>query len=327
MTINNDATQIHRPVHSTAKVSDVAEIREFLDTAYGVRLRLNQSRPPNAPLRHDRVDIGPITLDDVDLPGELQASSDPLNKVVAVWVNDGRVSGECGGLIGGAVADQVTLLSQPDLPLAVQSDDAHTTAVLMDPSLVATVASGKQGQDQPLIRFSSFLPVDDAAARLWKDTVQYVKNCVLANDDAATPLILGHCSRLLAAVTLATFPNTVAPEPASYDRDSRPVLLRRAIAYMEANAADDIALADVAEAVHVTPRAVQYMFRRHLDLTPMQYLRRLRLEYAHRDLLAAEHPDQTVTQIAARWGFGHTGRFAVLYRQTFGRSPHQTLRG
>jgi AraC-like DNA-binding protein len=194
--------------------------------------------------------------------------------------------------------------------------------------LVAGVASGRAGQQQALVRFSSFRPVDYAAARLWKDTIEYVKNCVLARDDTATPLVLGHCSRLLAAVTIATFPNTMVPEPASYDRaDSGPALLRRAIAYMEANAGNDIALADVATAVHVTPRAVQYMFRRHLDTTPLQYLRRMRLDYAHRDLLTAERSDQTVTQIAARWGFMHTGRFAVLYRQAYGQSPHETLRG
>jgi transcriptional regulator GlxA family with amidase domain len=155
-----------------------------------------------------------------------------------------------------------------------------------------------------------------------------VKDCVLLHDEAATPLILGHCSRLLAAVTIATFPNSMVPEPAPCDHtDSGSVLLRRAIDYMEANASSDIALGDIAAAVHVTPRAVQYMFRRHLDTTPLQYLRRLRLDYAHRDLLTAERPEQTVTQIAARWGFAHTGRFAVQYRQTFGQSPHETLRG
>jgi transcriptional regulator GlxA family with amidase domain len=96
--------------------------------------------------------------------------------------------------------------------------------------------------------------------------------------------------------------------------------------YIDANAANDIALADIAEAVHVTPRAVQYMFRRHLETTPLQYLRRLRLHHAHQELLAADHLHATVTEIAAKWGFAHTGRFAVLYRQTYGQSPHTTLR-
>ncbi len=307
---------------------DAAEIRQYLDTVYGVRLRLKENRTSTRPLRHARVDIGPVTVDDVALPGALEASPDPLNKVVAVWANEGMISGQCGGLTGEAGADEVTLLSQPDLPYRAETDEVHSTTVLLDPRLLAREAGAALGDDAPLIRFSSFRPVDDASARLWKDTVRYVKDCVLGEDDSASPLVLGHCSRLLAAVTLATFPNTIAPEPVLHDRtDSSPVLLRRAISYMEVNAGNDIALADIAEAVHVTPRAVQYMFRRHLDTTPLQYLRRLRMDRAHRDLLVAAHPDQTVTQIAARWGFTHTGRFAVLYRQTFGLSPHQTLRG
>jgi AraC-like DNA-binding protein len=59
----------------------------------------------------------------------------------------------------------------------------------------------------------------------------------------------------------------------------------------------------------------------------VQYLRRLRLHYAHEDLLAANRMCDNVTNIAARWGFSHTGRFAVLYRKAYGQSPHTTLRG
>ncbi len=328
MTMIDNATKVHQPVRTRDEILDAAEIREFLDAAYGTRLRLRQLRSARRPLRHTRLDIGPVIIDDARVPGDLAASPDPLNKVVAVWAKDGNVFGNCSGLVGEAGPDEVTLLSQPDLPHRAEFDDIHTTAVLLDPNLIAAEVGATATGDAPLIRFSSFRPVDASAARLWKSTVRYVRDCVLVHDDVATPLVLSNCSRLLAAVTVATFPNTIGPAPAGHDRtDSSPVLLRRAIAYMEANAGNDIALADIAEAVHVTPRAVQYMFRRHQDTTPLQYLRRLRLDYAHRDLLAARHPDQTVTQIAARWGFAHTGRFAVLYRQTFGRSPHETLRG
>jgi AraC-like DNA-binding protein len=51
------------------------------------------------------------------------------------------------------------------------------------------------------------------------------------------------------------------------------------------------------------------------------------LHRAHQDLLAGSNGTATVSSIATRWGFAHTGRFAVLYRQTYGQSPHQTLRG
>jgi AraC-like DNA-binding protein len=202
------------------------------------------------------------------------------------------------------------------------------TAVSLDPATVSTVATGLPSAQAPLpVRFCDFRPVDVAAARLWKDTLTFVTNTVLDEGAAATPLVVGQAGRLLAAATLSAFANTAEADRAAYDRtDHQPVLLRRAVEFIEANAGNDIALADIADAVHVSSRAVQYMFRRHLDTTPLQYVRRLRLSHAHTDLLSANPLDDTVSAIATRWGFAHTGRFAVQYRQTYGHSPHETLR-
>ena len=107
----------------------------------------------------------------------------------------------------------------------------------------------------------------------------------------------------------------------------QPPQLRRALAFIHDNAQTDIGLNDIAAVVGVTPRSVQYMFRRHLGTTPLEYLRRVRLDNAHRDLLAADPSVDTVTAIAGRWGFSHAGRFSIAYRQVFGTSPSRTLRG
>jgi AraC-like DNA-binding protein len=173
----------------------------------------------------------------------------------------------------------------------------------------------------------SLAPADAAAQQLWRATVSYVKDVVLADDTVATPVVLGIAGSLLAAVTMSTFPNTAIADPILDDRyDQQPELLRRAVEFIETNADKNIGLGDITGTVCLTPRAVQYMFRRHLDTTPLQYLRRIRLHYAHQELLAADRRHGSVSAIAARWGFMHTGRFAVLYRQTYGRSPHITLR-
>ena len=58
--------------------------------------------------------------------------------------------------------------------------------------------------------------------------------------------------------------------------------------FIEENAHADITVADIAAAASVTVRAIQLAFRRHLDTTPLEYLRRVRLGHAHRDLLAAD---------------------------------------
>jgi AraC-like DNA-binding protein len=293
-------------------------------------LRLQQIREDESEpvLVHQRVDVGPFAIDDVRLPGEMAFSPDPLGRVVAMWARSGRVEGHCDGIKGEAAAGEIAMVSQPDLPHSSRAEGLTVTALLLDPVVLAGVSLGVPYTQAPsTFRFTDFRPVSEDSARLWCSTVSYVRNSVLADDAMTTPLVIGHASRLLAAVTLSAFPAALRAEESPFDRtDSRPVLLRRAMDYMDRNAANDIALSDVADAVHVTPRAVQYMFRKHLDATPLQYLREVRLHRAHQDLLRANRMDDTVTAIAARWGFMHSGRFAVQYREVYGQSPHTTLR-
>jgi transcriptional regulator GlxA family with amidase domain len=106
-----------------------------------------------------------------------------------------------------------------------------------------------------------------------------------------------------------------------------PAAVRRAVAFIDEHADRDISAADIADAAHVTIRAVQLAFRRHLDTTPSDYLRRVRLDRAHQELCAASPGDGvTVTEIATRWGFASPSRFAASYRDTYGVLPSHTLR-
>lgn len=66
-------------------------------------------------------------------------------------------------------------------------------------------------------------------------------------------------------------------------------------------------------------RRLQEGFRRWLGCTPTTYLRDLRLQRAHADLLA--DPAPTVSDVAARWGFSSASRFAAAYRQRYGVPP------
>ncbi|MFJ5550315.1 helix-turn-helix transcriptional regulator [Streptomyces sp. NPDC093225] len=122
---------------------------------------------------------------------------------------------------------------------------------------------------------------------------------------------------LLAATALTVFPNDLDTDPLAADtRDAGPETLRRAKAFNEGNARHEITLAHVAAAACVTPRAVQYAFRRHLGTTPLEYARRVRLDHAHVELKEAD----------TRWGFTHMGRFAAAHRRAYGVPPSTTLR-
>ncbi|MVU76840.1 helix-turn-helix domain-containing protein [Nocardia sp. ET3-3] len=140
--------------------------------------------------------------------------------------------------------------------------------------------------------------------------------------------MLDSLKRLTATALLTTFPNsTMTTDYTPGPGDMAPAVVRRAAQFIDAHAAEPLTLARMAAAARVSPRALQAGFRRHLDTTPLGYLRRARLANAHRDLSAADPAaGATVEAIAARWGFTHPARFAAWYREEYGVPPSRTLR-
>jgi len=129
------------------------------------------------------------------------------------------------------------------------------------------------------------------------------------------------------SAALLTSPASALHDLATQDRfDSSPATLRRAVAFINEHAGRHLTVADIAAASFVTVRAVQLAFRRHLDMTPMQYLRRVRLHRAHQDLLAADPARESVTAVAYRWKFASASRFTAYYRGIYGVLPSHTLR-
>ena len=68
------------------------------------------------------------------------------------------------------------------------------------------------------------------------------------------------------------------------------VPVRRAIDAMHAHPDHPLTLAGLAQIASCSLRSLQEGFRRYVGLTPMQYLRQIRLEHAHHDLAHAARP-------------------------------------
>ncbi len=84
-------------------------------------------------------------------------------------------------------------------------------------------------------------------------------------------------------------------------------------------------ITDICVTTGVSERTLQYAFRSAMQLTPVAYLRTLRLNRVRTDLLLALPIHTTVTQIAMRWGFVHLGEFSQEYKRLFGERPSETL--
>ena len=121
-------------------------------------------------------------------------------------------------------------------------------------------------------------------------------------------------------------PVSALPDLTAQDRfDSSPATLRRAVAFIDEHAGCHLTVADIAAASFVTVRAVQLAFRRTGNDSD-EYLRGVRLNRFHQDLVAADAACESVTAVAYRWKFASASRFTAYYRSTYGVLPSHTLR-
>ena len=219
------------------------------------------------------------------------------------------------------------VLFSPGVGLTVEWEDWQAGLVGVDLAEVNRVAGEIFGATalRRGVRFTGQRAVTPERARHWQALVRYVYRDVLLNPVASSSVLIHQgVVRLLAATVLETFPNIALAGETDGVGAVAAGAVRRAAAFIEERAGDPITLTDIAEAAHLSPRALQAAFRRHLDTTPTAHLRSVRLERAHRDLLEADRAVVTVAQVAARWGFLHHGRFSAMYRARYGHAPSAT---
>jgi adenylate cyclase len=101
--------------------------------------------------------------------------------------------------------------------------------------------------------------------------------------------------------------------------------VKKAVAYMRQQTVTKMSVTDLASYCGVAERTLHKHFRAFLGASPLDHWRPLRLAKARDELLRCED-GTSVTDIAARYGFSHFGRFAQQYRRQFGETPSSTLR-
>ena len=306
---------------------------EFVRNAYaGYQLRLS------VPLRNYRFRArscvgGPFRYDITDhVIRAAEARTDPFVEPTFGTLLRGHLRIQAGGLGEAALRPGDSFLYPSSQTMVAQFENCEIATVRLPRERTAAIAATRSDLAPADLRFDSVSPVSPGTARYWQSLVAYLGRQLITPDQQAplrrSALLQSSALDMLAAAALTVFPNT-AMAAAQVPGPGRvaPAAVRRAVAFIDEHADRDISAADIAAAAHVTIRAVQLAFRRHLDTTPSAYLRRVRLEFAHQQLHAATPGDGvTVTEIATRWGFASPSRFAASYRATYGVLPSHTLR-
>jgi AraC-like DNA-binding protein len=214
-------------------------------------------------------------------------------------------------------------------PFQANLRDFAYSLVRIPRRFLAAFAEEHLGLAAGFMRIESIAPRSRRAGARWARSAAFICGELLDDrESAVSPILAQEMTRMALATVLEVFPNTAmtavhTPNPSW----APPATVRRATAFIHANAGRPVSVTEIAESAGVTPRALQYAFRRHYETTVTGYLRQVRLEQAHRELQDGDSAaGATVAGTARRWGWANPGSFASAYRRRYGVTPSRTLR-
>ena len=87
-----------------------------------------------------------------------------------------------------------------------------------------------------------------------------------------------------------------------------------------------LTIASFAKEYTISAKSLQNAFRSLFDLTPNQFMRLLKLNLVHHELIQSKSSQTSVLKVAQKWGFAHMGRFSKFYTELFLENPSVTLK-
>ena len=103
-------------------------------------------------------------------------------------------------------------------------------------------------------------------------------------------------------------------------------ILKACESYALEQGPDKLYVGELCDVAGASERTLQYAFQELLGMTPLSYIRRLRLHRIRRELLDPESICKTVSQAAFEWGSWNLGEFSREYSLCFGELPSETLK-
>lgn len=226
-----------------------------------------------------------------------------------------------------------TTVSDPNLGVVISpaeptvmrwSPDCDQLMVRIDRALVERAICAQSGRTEPQApRFELAFRWRDSGP--WMCLLHYLNECATQPFDAVQyRLMIAHLEQLVVATLLAAQPHDLADMKPARCGAVLPRHVRRVQDYLREHAHEPICADQMALIAGVSLRSLYAGFREYCGVSPMHYLRNLRLDGARRTLLS--EPDSNIANVAMAWGFCHLGRFSTEYRQRFGETPSQTVR-
>jgi AraC-like DNA-binding protein len=273
--------------------------------------------------------MGPVSLQDVVVGADTSIDCGDLCSTYRVFlVRSGRAGGAHRGMSAAGSAGSAAVYAPEGL--SALKWDASTEILLFKVDRYAVEealsdALGRQLTSQP--DFAPLMPTHTAPTRNWINMLVLFAEQFLHPDGLLNQPLVGmpFIDTLVRGFLLAA-EHSQRDALMGRERSLTPRAIRRAVDVIEAEAQLPLTLSSIAARSQVSVRSLQQGFKRHLGMSPMSYLREVRLRRAHRTLLESDPSVVTVASVAYDWGFTNLGRFAAAHAGRYNEPPAKTLR-
>lgn len=307
------------------RTRDLSEARAVVGQAFcDHRLTLRQGHGLN--VRHDHIAGAEVSLNALSYGAEVEIDPGQLqNFYLLQFPLAGQARIQHRGEEIEAGQNTATILNPDRDTRMIWGAGCRKLLLQINRRHLERVAQDMTGAELPgAVRFDPRIGLNTAGG-------QRLFRRVVAAARAATDHELWHgasglneawAERELATVLLESQPSNVSHMLWRSRRAPTTREMRRALDYIHTHFADPIRVEDIARAADVNVRSLQLGFKRLYGLSPMRYLRDVRLDAA-RYCLSRRQGRASVTDVAYSVGFTHLGRFSQDYRDRFGVSPSE----
>ncbi|MBP6896794.1 MAG: AraC family transcriptional regulator [Pseudacidovorax sp.] len=274
--------------------------------------------------RMHHASFGDVSLSLLAYGAEVEIQPGPLEDFFLVQMPlAGRAQVDSGGQHSDSGPHEATVLSPSEATVMRWSADNQQLMVRVSRALVERTLALQLGRalDAP-VRFQLGFGWRDNA--MWMHLLGYLQEMMAQDIDVSQHrLVSQQVGQLVAATLLSVQPHSHSHASPARCNTVLPRHVRRVQDHIQAHAHEPLCADQLAEVAGVSVRSLYAGFKEFLGVSPMQYLKDLRLERARAELLGGS---THVAGVALRWGFGHLGRFSADYRARFGEYPSETVR-
>lgn len=314
--------------HQFLHARTLADAEKALETTVEPRRFLPCRKSQENGIQITRYQLADVQIFGMHFDGPLKVTSEKLESVNIIIPIHGKVRSDLGNKTV-ALSRGRARVDSPGGRVAVEWESSSTSVVTRIPrSTLQYYCSKLFDIDlQQEIRFEPTLDFTTAAGT----SLLNILNTILLEAEQADSLLnrgvlLQQFQETLIIALLSAQPNSLTSQLQHEGQQVRPFYIKKAVDYIQANLAEVITLTDLVEATGVSLRSLQSGFARYYNLGPNAFIRQRKMSRAREELIAANHIDVTVADVAAKWGFYNPCNFTRNYQKLFGENPSETLR-